>query len=108
MKLTIVALFCSLREQLVDAREQKNVSRLETLMGTFVLIEEAAGAVQDKVVYALAEALEDAARDSLMEADWKSQIPSAEDLRRPPLQPSGLNDQSESPVPILAATPDNA
>ncbi len=80
-RLTIADLLCSLSKQLLLAREQKNTPDLERLMGIFVLIEEAASAVQDKVIYTLAEDLEDAARDSLMEADWKSKIPSEEDIR---------------------------
>jgi hypothetical protein len=82
MKLTLVELFCSLRSQLVLAREQEIMSDLERLSSVFTFIGDVANTIQDKVISALAEDLENAARDSLMGVSWKSTILSEENLRR--------------------------
>jgi len=81
-KLTIASLFFSLRQQLLLARQQKNRAELEKLFATFILIGDAAIEADDEAVIALAEVLETAARDALEESDWKSKLPTEQDLQR--------------------------
>ena len=56
-KLTIAALFRSLREHLLVARDHKNRDELEKLFAAFILIGDAAIEMEDEVVIDLSERL---------------------------------------------------
>jgi hypothetical protein len=80
-KLTLVDLLCSLRERLIDAREQNSKKDLEELLITFgVLIEESYKSEDNQVIEILV-ALEDSTRDAIGGISGKSHIPSEEEIR---------------------------
>jgi hypothetical protein len=74
----LVDLLLNLRQRLLDAREKNDQTQLAHLKITFGTLVESAYATDDKALIALLVDLEDAARDAMTGAAWKSSIPSTE------------------------------
>jgi len=82
-KLTITALLCYLRNQLLDARERRNIEQLQALDITLGIIEEAAIDVGDNRLYGdIVMNLVTSAQDALNDEEWKSTIPSIEEIEK--------------------------
>ena len=81
-RLTISYLLGYLRQSLIDARKEHNKKRLAELGNAFDLIEAAALETQDKKHAALAEEMRSAVRDALMGTEWKSNIPSIDEIEK--------------------------
>jgi len=79
-KLTISYLLGYLRRQLIEAREEKNEKLLVELGNTFDLIEAASFEVKDRKHAAIAEEMSSAVRDAFMGSEWKSNIPSIDEI----------------------------
>lgn len=79
-KLTISYLLCYLRQSLIDARKENNTRLLTELGNAFDLIEAAAFEVRDKKCATIVEAMRDSVRDTFMGSEWKSNIPSIEEI----------------------------
>lgn len=79
-KLTIGYLLSYLRKSLIDAREKKDEKLLIELGNTFDLIEAAAFEVRDRRIAEIAEEMRSAVRDTFMGSEWKSNIPSVDDI----------------------------
>lgn len=79
-KLTIASLLSYLRKSLIDAREKKDIKLLNELGGVFDLIEAAAWEAQDRRIAAIAEEMRSAVRDTFTGSEWKSNIPSVDDI----------------------------
>ncbi len=79
-RLTISRLLCFLRDELLDAREKKDVERLETVSLTLGLIELAVLAEGDSNFVGIMSDLTSASVDALIGEEWKSRIPSAEEI----------------------------
>ena len=86
-ELTMGYLLGYVRQQLIEAREEKNEKRLIELGNIFDLLEGASLEAKDRSLAALAEAMRCAVRDSLMGTEWKSRIPSLDEI-------SGASEQS--------------
>ena len=78
--LTIGSLLGYLRKSLIDAREKKDEKLLIELGNAFDLIEAAAFEVQDRRTAEIAEEMRSAVRDTFMGSEWKSNIPSVDDI----------------------------
>jgi hypothetical protein len=71
-----------LRQKLLDARAAKDRKTLEELSNTFHILQEAVWSVEESSVYAgFLEDMICAVRDSMMGVEWKSEIPSIDDIR---------------------------
>jgi hypothetical protein len=81
-QLTISSLLVYLRQTLIDARKEKNEKLLAELGNTFDLIEAASYEAKDKKHAAIAEEMRCAVRDAFMGTQWKSNIPSIEDIQK--------------------------
>jgi hypothetical protein len=81
-KLTIGSLLVHLRQRLIDAREKKDSKVLNELGGVFDLIEAAAWEAQDRRIAAIAEEMWSAVRDTFMGSEWKSNLPSVDDIEQ--------------------------
>lgn len=79
--MTIIDLLCFLRQQLLDARDEKNEEKLRILWSAINLILDSAYQYQDRDAASLLEEMSDAIRDSLMHVEWKSTIPSVESIQ---------------------------
>lgn len=77
-----VDMVLSLRQRLLDAREQDDRTSLGVLQTTFGALIEASYRTQERTLIEILVALEDAARDAAMGVGWKSDIPSVETIRR--------------------------
>lgn len=75
-------LLLHLREKLVAARAARDDAALRDLWKVINTVLDAAYRCQDREVAAMLEHMGDAVRDSLMEVEWKSTIPSAEAIQR--------------------------
>jgi hypothetical protein len=80
-KLTLTGLLCSLRQRLLDAREQKDQTLLGELMITFSILREASYNSKDTSVITILVALEDCARDFLGGMGFKRDMPTVEVIR---------------------------
>lgn len=76
----LAELLLSLRQRLLDAREKKDQTQLYYLKITFGTLVEAAYTTEDKTLITLLVDFEDATRDSMSGAAWKSSIPSVESI----------------------------
>ncbi len=65
-----------LRDHLIGSRTGQDMEALENLRVTFATLREVSYRVGNAALTRVVVALEDAARDSLMKVDWKSDIPS--------------------------------
>ncbi len=81
-KLTINKLFLYLRQNLIDARAQKNTQLLTELGNIFDLLEAAAIEVGDRKYAAIAEEMRSSVRDTFMGTEWKSNIPSIDEIEK--------------------------
>ncbi len=79
--MTLTDLLSYLRQQLIEAADHGDASRVAELQGTLVLLQEAAWEVRDERRAALIEDMIDAARDALVGVEWKSELPSVEVIR---------------------------
>ena len=79
-KLTIGVLLKHLRQKLIEARKDKNEKLLVELGHAFDLIEEAALEAKDAKLAAIAEEMQSSVRDTFMGAEWKSSIPSDDEI----------------------------
>ena len=83
INLTLTDLMLYLRQSLLKAREQEDAESLVRLSTVFDVLEEAASAdyaTRDGRIIGILMELECAARDSLQGEDWKSDIPSVEQI----------------------------
>ena len=81
-RMSIADLLCHLREQLLRARAKQDHDALGELWKVVDGVLDAAYQCRDREVAALLEDLGDSIRDSLMGVEWKSNIPSVEEIRR--------------------------
>ena len=79
--MTLTDLLSYLRQQLIEAADHSDASRMAELQGTLVLLQEAAWEVRDERRASLIEDMIDAARDALVGVEWKSDLPSLEAIR---------------------------
>lgn len=71
-----------LRQRLLDARTVKDHKMLNELSNTFHILQEAIWSVEEASVYAgFLEDMICAVRDSMMGVEWKSEIPSIEEIK---------------------------
>lgn len=77
--MTLAELICTLRQRLLDARASKDERELEQLFTTFIKLAEAS--YGNKRLSGICEDMGFAARDSLEGVDWKSEIPTIEEIR---------------------------
>lgn len=78
--MTIVDLLCYLRQELLKARADKDQEKLRKIWGAIDIFLESAYQSKDARVGSLLEDMGDSIRDSLMDVEWKSTIPSTEDI----------------------------
>jgi hypothetical protein len=79
--MTPVDMVLSLRQRLLDAREQEDRASLGILHTTFGALVEASYRTQEDALVEILIALEDAARDAAMGVGWKSDIPSVRTIQ---------------------------
>ncbi len=79
-KLTISYLLGYLRRQLIEAREEKNEKLLAELGNAFDLLEAASFEAKDRKHAAIAEEMRSAVRDAFMGTEWKSNLPSIDEI----------------------------
>jgi hypothetical protein len=72
----------SLRQNLLDATTKNDKHKLQDLKITFGRLVEEAYPSKDDAVISVLVALEDAARDALMDVRWKSNIPSVDTIEK--------------------------
>ncbi|MBI5670264.1 MAG: hypothetical protein HZC41_19900 [Chloroflexi bacterium] len=82
VKMTLADMVLSLRQRLLDAREQDDRASLGVLQTTFGALIEASYGTQERTLIEILIALEDAARDAAMGVGWKSDIPSVEGIQQ--------------------------
>lgn len=82
VKMTLADMVVSLRQRLLDAREQQDRSSLGVLQTTFGALIEASYDTQERSLIEILVALEDSARDAAMGVGWKSDIPSVERIQQ--------------------------
>jgi len=71
-----------LRQRLLDARSAKDQKTLDELSKTFRILQEAIWSVEESSVFAaFLEDMAHAVGDSLMGVEWRSEIPSIEDIQ---------------------------
>lgn len=75
-------LLLHLRERLLAARAARDDAALRDSWKVINAVLDAAYRCQDREVAAMLENMGDAARDSLMDVEWKSTIPAAEAIRK--------------------------
>jgi len=80
MKLSIYLLLIYLRQQTLTAREQGDTARTRDLEAFNRVFLEAAHSTNDVVLAAVLENFEDAFRDTHLGVEWKSSIPSEEEI----------------------------
>ena len=83
-KMNLADLICHLRQELLDAREQKNKIQLGqrfTVFGVLLDAVEASYSLRDGRIIGILEDLSSTTRDSLMDEDWKSNIPSVDEIK---------------------------
>lgn len=83
-KLTISYLLGYLRRQLIEAREEKNEKLLAELGNIFDLLEDASLEAKDGKHAAIVEEMRCAVRDAFMGTEWKSNIPSTDEIDEAP------------------------
>lgn len=81
-RMNIADLLCYLREQFLTARTAQDHDALIELSKVVDSVLEAAYQSRDREVAALLQEFEASIRDSLTRVEWKSTIPTVEDIRR--------------------------
>lgn len=79
-QLTMNVLLLFLRELLLQARRQYDETLLARLAYTFDLLEDASFKVGDAKLIPIIEKMRYAVSDSIMGAEWKSEIPSEDEI----------------------------
>jgi hypothetical protein len=79
-KLTMSFLTIYLRDQFLHARQEKDEKRLNELETCFYLLEESAFKAQDRKHGAIFGVLLDSVRDTFMDTEWKSHIPTDSEI----------------------------
>lgn len=80
-RITLADLVCGLRQNLLIARERKDLANLTILQNTLDILRDIAWNKEDESLAAIIQDMVDASRDALMGVDWKSSIPSEEQIR---------------------------
>jgi len=80
-KMSSIEIFLYLRQRLLSAREQKDVSALMEIQTVSDMLLDLAYLKNIREVGVILENFESAARDSIQGVDWKSIIPSEEEIR---------------------------
>lgn len=76
--MTLAELICTLRQRLLDARASKDKRELDRLFTTFIMLTEASYGNEQFV--GVCQDMGFAARDTLQGVDWKSTIPTIEEI----------------------------
>ena len=79
--MTLFDLFCYLREQFLQMRAKKDKEGMERLSITFSLLSDVAESRCDGNTVALIDHFLDSIRDFFMETEWKSYIPTTEEIK---------------------------
>lgn len=79
--MTPVDMVLSLRQRLLEAREQEDRASLGILHTTFGALVEASYGTQEDALVEILIALENAARDAAMGVGWKSDIPAVRTIQ---------------------------
>jgi hypothetical protein len=79
--ITLASVLIKLREMLIQARKNHDIAGLTRLMNTFGMLEEVVCTSEPKAICGILVHLRDSARDSLMGVDFKSEIPTIEEIK---------------------------
>jgi hypothetical protein len=80
LKMIFAGFLCYLRQRLLDLRDNQDQDELSKLFTTLLFVGEAAEKANDSQVVIILDHLVDATRDSLQGVEWKSYIPSVEEI----------------------------
>jgi hypothetical protein len=90
--LTLADLLINLRQKLLDARAQADMALAQALFTTYDLILEASYPSKNRALSGILQDFVDSARDTLNGEDWKSTIPTIEQIVQASGKPSTANE----------------
>ena len=79
--MNLTNLLCSLRSRLLEANDKRDIQLLNELKTTFTILREASYIYKDDAIIRILTALDDSAGDFIINEDWKSNVPSIEDIQ---------------------------